>query len=699
MYIKSKSEITKDNYSDLDVYYDCEMEILQGADFTETMSFVFVLLKVTQQTDFPLTVPCISRIKDSFFSLTRSKKFIGSQPVTISQDKIATKSNNLVYDDYAITLKLNGKRVLLYVVHSSIYEISSKMDVKYIDINVNTKKQYILDCELFCGKYYIFDILFSNDTDVRKLTFAKRQAHIDDFVKLYPNSRLTKKVYVTGSLYENTVKYYKKYYSVRNDKLDGLIYLPVNLNYNESIPLKWKPEYDNTIDFKIKKIKPLMWGLYCSSTEGIHIPFNVPEYNTGISLAHVTEAQDKSYSNGSIIEFSYSKLKETFVPVKLRHDKNKGNFISVAQDNFKNIISPFDFESLKHKINKPRDKTELFNARRFNNYVKSCIIKKYTKKAYTLLDLACGKGGDMHKYVDSNITYVKGYDNDIDSIEEAITRYNKTIKEDSTTKNYTFSFQTADLAKERLKTDLPGFVRNSSILKNETQFDIAVCFFAIHYFFKTERTLMTFLSNALYEIKTSGHFIFTTFCDKKLKELDYTIDTSVFKVKPMSITQGDSVYGKSVSVWIKDTVLDKEREEYVVDFDFLVKFLSDHSVDLVETGTFEDFYPEWKRKRNHLKDVEKKLSFLNRYAVFLKKKEVNIDYNFSDEPKSDRKVVHYTDFIQEAPVELTERYTLSELRAKKIGDLKSICRDSSLTVSGKKEELIHRILANEQAKA
>jgi mRNA (guanine-N7-)-methyltransferase len=50
--------------------------------------------------------------------------------------------------------------------------------------------------------------------------------------------------------------------------------------------------------------------------------------------------------------------------------------------------------------------------RRFHNNVKRQLYDKYTKNIYKLLDLACGKGGDLDKWVSNNIKYVVGYDID-----------------------------------------------------------------------------------------------------------------------------------------------------------------------------------------------------------------------------------------------------------------------------------------------
>lgn len=237
---------------------------------------------------------------------------------------------------------------------------------------------------------------------------------------------------------------------------------------------------------------------------------------------------------------------------------------------------------------------ELTNGRKYNNFVKNQILKKYAFKNNSLLDLACGKGGDLHKWISLDIKKVKAYDIDLASIKEARSRYNK-IK----TKKGTFTFTHTDLS--------------NTIIQPKIKFDMVTCFFAIHYFFKNEITFMYLISNIVNNIKKNGYFMMTTFSEEKLKEINYKVDTEIFKVNPIDIK--DKVFGRSISVWIKDSVLDKEREEYVVPFKYLVNKLSEYDIELVESGNFKDFYNNRKHKLNK---IEKLLSFLNIYAIFKK---------------------------------------------------------------------------------
>ena len=67
------------------------------------------------------------------------------------------------------------------------------------------------------------------------------------------------------------------------------------------------------------------------------------------------------------------------------------------------------------------------NVRKFHNNVKRSLIKEHMKKKQTqsnrLLDLACGRGGDIHKWISCGVSDVLAVDGDYGSIEEAQKRY------------------------------------------------------------------------------------------------------------------------------------------------------------------------------------------------------------------------------------------------------------------------------------
>lgn len=48
--------------------------------------------------------------------------------------------------------------------------------------------------------------------------------------------------------------------------------------------------------------------------------------------------------------------------------------------------------------------------KQFHNNIKRWMIQTFACDCESLLDLACGRGGDLHKWVKANIKYVRGFD-------------------------------------------------------------------------------------------------------------------------------------------------------------------------------------------------------------------------------------------------------------------------------------------------
>src|SRR6476620_139956 len=159
MYIKDTVEINENNWNNYDFIYDFEMELTsKPAEIESMFKLITQFLCVNQQSKYLLSESQKNKLNNIYYNLTKQRKFIGSQPQTISNEKIEGK-----LDNYAMTLKLDGKRKLLMNIGNEIYEISSKMEFKFTGITItqkNLKDTTLLDTELFEGVYYVFDILY-----------------------------------------------------------------------------------------------------------------------------------------------------------------------------------------------------------------------------------------------------------------------------------------------------------------------------------------------------------------------------------------------------------------------------------------------------------------------------------------------------------------------------------------------------------
>ena len=225
------------------------------------------------------------------------------------------------------------------------------------------------------------------------------------------------------------------------------------------------------------------------------------------------------------------------------------------------------------------------------------MLNFYSFKTYSLLDLACGKGGDINKWNKNKIKNVRAIDFNEQSIEEANNRYNKS------TMFTRCSFQVKDLSTEHVKSRI--------------KFNTITCFFAIHYFFGNNKTIDLFLDN-IDLLEQGGFFIVTTFSDSNLKKINYTLNNSKVNINPV-IIDNNKIIGNSISVKIKGTVLDTQTDEFIVNSNLLIDKLFKKGLVLVENKDFSEYYKEWPSKDNlKLSKMEKDLSFLNKTFVFVK---------------------------------------------------------------------------------
>lgn len=83
-------------------------------------------------------------------------------------------------------------------------------------------------------------------------------------------------------------------------------------------------------------------------------------------------------------------------------------------DNHTNVVATH-YNELKEKGRAERSKSRIFHMRNFNNWIKSVLINEYLTKVkqstrlgdpLRVLDMCCGKGGDLLKWENSSITHL-----------------------------------------------------------------------------------------------------------------------------------------------------------------------------------------------------------------------------------------------------------------------------------------------------
>jgi hypothetical protein len=164
------------------------------------------------------------------------------------------------------------------------------------------------------------------------------------------------------------------------------------------------------------------------------------------------------------------------------------------------------------------------------------LISKLSNSGSTLIDFACGKAGDLPKWINSNLAFVLGIDLNKDNIENrldgACARYLNYAKKYTTIPKAIFingnsfinikngdAFATEKnkqiikaLFGEGAKNEVvlgKGVYNNYGIAQNG--FNISSIQFALHYMFENESILNEFLKNVSQCTALDGYFIGTCY--------------------------------------------------------------------------------------------------------------------------------------------------------------------------------------------
>jgi len=199
--------------------------------------------------------------------------------------------------------------------------------------------------------------------------------------------------------------------------------------------------------------------------------------------------------------------------------------------------------------------------------------------------------------------------------------------------------------------------------KAEEGFNVSSCQFALHYFFETQSTFQNFIRNVSECTKVGGYFIGACYDGKlifemlkKTKEGDsielYDDATKIWEIRKEygdeSFEDDATSIGYKISVYQES--INKMFPEFLVNFDYLGRVMENYGFNLISreeakglglpegSGLFGDLFnlmlEETKKSRFRkspygsaalMNAIEKKVSFLNRYFVYKKVRNVNAE--------------------------------------------------------------------------
>jgi len=255
--------------------------------------------------------------------------------------------------------------------------------------------------------------------------------------------------------------------------------------------------------------------------------------------------------------------------------------------------------------------SKILPIRDFNNWLKSQLIASNVPhiKGVSVMDLCCGKGGDLQKYRLPEVTYVTLVDITLESLVETMRRYNGLVADvaeapagdDRSRRIYKADFVWADAFAVRLG---PHF----TMFRNGLRFNLISCQFALHYAFESEERARMLFQNISDLLAPDGRFV-ATFVSKdavldKLRNSGYeyspetpdvlppTVESDIFRIyftKPPAHNPRQPGFGLEYHFVLAEAVND--IPEYLVDMLDFRRLCDEFGLSIVEWyPAFEDYY-------------------------------------------------------------------------------------------------------------
>ncbi|XP_064006342.1 mRNA cap guanine-N7 methyltransferase [Pogoniulus pusillus] len=259
-----------------------------------------------------------------------------------------------------------------------------------------------------------------------------------------------------------------------------------------------------------------------------------------------------------------------------------------------------------------RSQSRIFYLRNFNNWTKSVLIGEFIdrvrrkKNDITVLDLGCGKGGDLLKWKKGRIKKLVCTDIADISVQQCKQRY-EDMKGRCRYNERIFDaeFIQADSTKDLL---------SSKYNDPDTRFDICSCQFVYHYSFETYEQADMMLKNACGNLSPGGYFIGTTPNSFELVKRLEASETNSFGNDVYSVKfekKGEyPLFGCKYDFHLEEVV---DVPEFLVYFPLLEEMAKKHGMKLVYKRTFREFYEEKIKNYEH-KMLLKRMQALEPYS-------------------------------------------------------------------------------------
>ena len=381
---------------------------------------------------------------------------------------------------------------------------------------------------------------------------------------------------------------------------------------------------------------------------------NLINDSTVVEVIYVNDASIPHQYRWKILRTRWDKTESV-----LRDKKRYGNFKDNAIKVWKSMIEAVTIEEIK-KLSRPdtynlqqkqlssRINSKVISSERaqdiyyqkvtnlgkifreYHNWIKSIIIYSYCSlgkenrdgklKKKSVLDIGCGRGGDLMKMYHARVGEYIGTDPDHEGLFGAIdsitTRYQSNVKKFPDFTKATFIHadgsvpMTADAQEKKLQGMTPENKKQiEKVFTKERKFDIINSQFAIHYLFDSPESVSNLVGTVKTYLKTDGYLICTLFDPKQVLALlnskdtftSYYTDDEGQRAKFFELVKKfDEIKdrpGMAIDVhmgWVSQE--GKYITEYLVTPRLLINTMNEAGCVLVDTDLFVNLYninKEW----------------------------------------------------------------------------------------------------------
>lgn len=604
-------------------------------------------------------------------------------------------------------------------------ELDLKPDDKDSNIMMIKKKYYYSDNVIY-DKIIDNEInKLKNNLSIMNKDSEEYKSTLDNINKLKSDTKIfneSNKVLNKEYIYKIDGLVFTPVNLIVNDEGDNK---PIKFGGRWNKLFKWKPPEENTIDFRvtilknddneddikyinhkgiITSYKTLL--LHVGYDPKIHTKFNSCrvlnenlEYKEGyndtpfrpnnpyvknIEFSYIPIVNGNIFTenrniikNDMIVEFSYNPNDGDgfcWKPLRIRNNLTPNDF-TTAINVWRTIHNPItkdmitsgniniDFEEEIYYFNeKERKEMSTKSLADFHSFIKKRLIKSYSKNGNILLDVSCGRAGDVNHWLDSKLSKVVGIDYNRDNLENVNNgACNRILNMKMKKKNQLLDniiliwgdssrrYKDGSAGKDELNKYyldvLYGNIDRELVTNSKLKlfyglgmkgFDLISCQFSIHYFFENIVKLNMFLKNISDNLNINGKFIGTCLDGQKVFEL-LKKNESVARYKGKNellwkivknydsedLINDDTCLSLPIDVYMSS--IGKTTTEWLVNIDYLSSKCEEFGMRLVKKESFNEIFEEQIIKNkikygesNNMSSVLKEYSFLNMSFVFEK---------------------------------------------------------------------------------